>query len=271
VNDPFAVEAKNNFRNEKNWDREMIKLDGNIVRIARPIKAHDKNLGRDVVVAIITINFSPTSLAAEAANNSKAYLESLVTSGIVAIIFFGILYYLTTRPLVEMRIQIEQVLRGRLKELESKSLFRELNPLRNTVNSILTRLKEFQNIQSGDMQTIEEEGPYLRALKEFMAGAQGPVMILTSEKIIENINPEAEDLVGLRENSSAGQSILDTARDQGFAATVIDLCDQSANNEGCNQKEVYEIGGKQIEINVTALIGKDNFAKGFYITFVRTD
>jgi len=96
-------------------------------------------------------------------------------------------------------------------------------------------------------------------------------MILNSEKYIQNINLEAEDLIGLRENSSAGQSILDTARDQGFAATVIDLCDQSANNEGCNQKEIYEIGGKQMEINVNALMGKDKFAKGFYITFVRTD
>ena len=78
-------------------------------------------------------------------------------------------------------------------------------------------------------------------------------------------------MIGLRENASAGQSILDTARDQGFAATVIDLCDQSANHEGCNQKEVYEIGGKQMTVNVNSLIGKDKFAKGFYITFVRND
>jgi nitrogen-specific signal transduction histidine kinase len=106
-------------------------------------------------------------------------------------------------------------------------------------------------------------------LEEFLAGSQGPVMILNSEKIIQRINPEAEDLLGIRENSSSGQSLLDTARDQGFAATLIDLCDQSANNNGCHQKENYEIGGKQMSINVAALMGKDKFAKGFYITFVR--
>ncbi len=271
VNDPFAVESLRFYRDEKNQDREKIELQGNIVRVARAVKAHDKNLGRDVVVAIISINFSPTSLATEAANNSKAYLESLVTSGMVAIIFFGMLYYMTIRPLEEMRNQIERVLRGRQKELESKTLFKEIHPLRNTINSILMRIKELQNTESGEVQTLEEDGPYLRSLVEFMAGAQGPVMILNSEKIIQHINPEAEDLVGLRETASAGLSILDTARDQGFAATIIDLCDQSANNEGCNQKEVYEIGGKQMEINVNALIGKDRFAKGFYITFVRND
>ncbi len=271
VNDPFSVEALKYFRVEKNQDQEKIYREGNIVRVARAIKAHDKNLGRDVVVAIIALEFAPTSLATEAANNSKAYLESLVTSGMVAIIFFGMLYYMTVKPLEELKIQIERVLRGRQKELESKTMFKELHPLRNTINSVLMRIKELQNSESGETQSMEEDAPYIRALEEFMAGSQGPVMILNSEKIIQRINPEAEDLVGLRENASAGQSILDTARDQGFAATLIDLCDQSANHEGCNQKEIYEIGGKQMTVNVTSLIGKDKFAKGFYITFVRND
>jgi nitrogen fixation/metabolism regulation signal transduction histidine kinase len=176
---------------------------------------------------------------------------------------------MTTRPLDEMRFQIEAVLRGRQKELNSNALFKEIHPLRNTINSLLSRLKELQNTDGGEVQNLEEDGPYLRTLKEFMEGAQGPVMILNSEKIIQNLNPECEDLLGIRENASAGQSLLDTARDQGFAATVIDLCDRSANNDGCHQKENYEIGGKDFAVNVSGLIGKDKFAKGFYITFVK--
>lgn len=270
VNDSFSVEALRLYRVESNQDKEIIKdLGGNKIGIARAIKAHDKNLGRDVVVAIVTLEFSPSSLAKEASNNSKAYLESLMTSAMVAIIFFGMLYYMTTRPLEEMRFQIEKVLRGRQKELESNVLFRELSPLRNTINSVLGRIKELQNEDTGDMETLEEDGPYIRTLQEMMAGAQGPVIILDSQKIIQNINPEAEDLIGLRQNSASGQSILDTARDQGFAATVIDLCDQSANNDGSHQSENYEIGGKEMSINVAALIGKDRFAKAFYITFVK--
>ncbi|HXH74365.1 MAG TPA: FHA domain-containing protein [Bacteriovoracaceae bacterium] len=272
VNDQFSVDAMAFYRVEKNQDREIISdLGNNVIGIGRAIKAHDKVLGRDTVVAIITLYFSPTSLAREASNNSKAYLESLITSAMVAIVFFGFLYYMTVKPLDELKFQIERVLRGRQKELTSKTLFKEIHPLRNTINSLLTRLKELQNVDSGETQTLEEDGPYLRTLKEFMAGSQGAVMILNSEKIIQNLNAECEDLVGIRENASAGQSILDTARDQGFAATLIDLCDKSANNEGCNQKEIYEIGGKQMGINVSALIGKDRFAKGFYITFVRND
>jgi signal peptidase I len=272
VNDSFSVDALKFYRNEKNQDKEVIKdLGNNVIGIGRAIKAHDKNLGRDVVVAIITLYFSPTSLAREASNNSKAYLESLATSGVVAVIFFGILYYMTVRPLDDMKNQIEKVLRGRQKELESKTLFREINPLRNAINSILTRLKELQNSDTEDVQSLEDDAPYVRSLKEFMEGAHGPVMILNSEKIIQHINSEAEDLIGIRENASAGQSLLDTARDQGLAATLIDLCDQSANNEGCHQKENYEIAGKNMDVNVTALMGRDRFAKAFYVTFVRND
>ena len=270
VDDSFSVEAQKFYKTEKNQDMEVIQdLGGNKIGIARAIKAHDKQLGRDVVVAIITIVFSPSSLAREASNNSKAYLESLITAGMVAIFFFGILYYMTIKPFNEMKFQIEAVLRGRQKELHSNAMFKEIHPLRNTINSILTRIKELQNTDSGETQNLEEDAPYIRTLKEFMEGAQGPVLILNSEKIIQNMNPECEDLIGIRENASAGQSLLDTARDQGFAATVIDLCDKSANNEGCNQKESYEIGGKDFSINVSALIGKDKFAKGFYITFVK--
>lgn len=272
VNDPFSVDAQNFYRVEKNQDHDFIRdLGNNTIGIARAIKAHDKNLGRDVVVAIISIRFSPSTLVREASYNYEAYLETLMTSAIVAIIFFGILYYMTVRPLDEMRLQIERVLRGRQKELESKSLFKELSPLRNTINSILMRLRDLQNTDSGDMVDIEDDGPYLRTLQEFMAGAQGPVMILNSEKVIQNLNPQAEDLLGIRENSAAGTSVVESSSDQGLAANIIDVCDRSANNEGYNEKTLYDFRGKEIEINATSLIGRDNFAKGFYLTFNRMD
>ena len=129
-------------------------------------------------------------------------------------------------------------------------------------------IRELQNDESNDFQDVEEDGNYIRILQQFLQGSGVPAMILNSEKLITSLNSEGEDLTGLRASVSAGQSLLDTARDQGFAATVIDLCDQSANNEGCNQNEVYEIGGKAYQINVVSLIGKDNFAKAFYVTFV---
>ncbi len=115
---------------------------------------------------------------------------------------------------------------------------------------------------------VEEEGPYVRIVGEFLIGAQGPALALTSEKMISKMNMKAEDLLGFRENTSSGKGLLDVAREKGFAATVTDLCDQSANSSGGSQTGRYELGGKSYEIHSVALMGRDGFAKAFYITFM---
>ncbi|MBP9674226.1 MAG: FHA domain-containing protein [Bacteriovoracaceae bacterium] len=270
INDSFSIEARDYFLIKNNDPSKTLKkfLDGGEIGIAKAVKAYDVRLGFEQVVGIIAIRFAPRSLAIEAANNSKAYLESLTTSAIVAILFFGIIYFLTIRPVDELRHQIDLVMRGRKKEITTKYLMAEMNPLRDTINTLLQRMRELQSEDKSEFQELESDDSYLQILNGFMQGSQGPVLILDSQKLIRYINTEGEDLLGLRENASAQMSLLDTARDQGFAATVIDLCDQCANAGGANQKTSYEISGKEYWINVVSLIGKDSFAKAFYITFI---
>lgn len=269
INDTFSIRAKNYFASEKNYQKVNMKgLGGGEVGIAKALLVHNIQTGSIEPVGVVAIRFKPNSLQTIAASNSSAYLEALIYTSLIAVIFFGFVYYMTLKPLEELRYQIEEVLRGKRKDLESAALFSEINPIRNTVNSLLQRLRELQSEDTAEFAEIEDDSEYIASLKEFMEGAQGPVLILNSEKNIEHLNPECEDLIGIRESSGAGTSLLDSARDQGFAATVIDLCDQSANNNGTNQNDVYELTGKNFIINITGLVGKDNFAKAFYITFV---
>ncbi len=266
-NDTLSVETKEWI--QKNEKPLVKNLSGGQIGIGGPIKAYDVRTGREEVIGGISIRFAPKTLLAEATNSSQAYFEALTTSALVAIIFFGMIYYLTIKHINDMYIQIEDTLRGKRKELDSTLLMKESYPLKNSINSILQRIRELQSSGDDSFSELEDEAPYLRKLEDFLAGAQGPVLVLNSEKNIMRINTEGEDLLGIRENASAGMSLLDTARDQGFAATVIELCDNSANNAGCNQKELYEISGVEYQVNVVALTGKDSFAKGFYITFVK--
>ena len=270
VGDSFSVGALNHFKTvgDENIREAYYKSTDGIIGIGKAILAYDESTGREEPVGIIAIRFKPKSLAAEAANSTSSYLESLIITSFVGIIFFGIIYYMTTRPLIVMRRQAEEVLRGKRKEVELDTLFDEIVPLKNTVNTLLVRIKELQREDGGEFQEVEDDGSYVAMLYEFMVGAQGPTMILDSEKLIKHINTEGEDLTGMRENAAQGTSLLDSARDQGFAATVIDLCDQSASNEGTNQSEVYELTGKNYMINVASVLGKDMFAKAFYVTFV---
>ena len=143
--------------------------------------------------------------------------------------------------------------------------------MRNSINALLARIRELNKDDDDDYGEEESDEIYVRTLYEFLQGANGPTIVLDSQKNLSYINIEGEDLTGIRENASQGMSLLDVSREQGFAATVIELCDNSANNLGTNQKSEYDLQGIPYEINVSSLMGKDGFAKAFYITFLRQD
>lgn len=272
ISDSFSVEVKDwALRTSQDGSKIFKKhLGQNKIGIGKKIMAFNSETGAFEAVGVITIQFSPKSLAIEAVKSSRAYLESLTTSGLVAFFFFAIVYFLTIRPIEEMKFQIELVLHGKLKVLESKYLMDELSPLRNSINAVLQRLRDLQkDDDSDDFDEIEADDSYILTLIEFMRGAGVPCIILNSEKLISKINPEAEEITGMRDSSSAGLSLLDSAREQGFAATILDLCESSAMNLGSSQEGEYELQGFQYMIFVSSLLGKDNFAKGFYVTFIK--
>ncbi|MBF0312504.1 MAG: FHA domain-containing protein [Oligoflexia bacterium] len=267
ITDAFSIEAKE--KAAADHDRYGKFIGDGRIGISKPIKAYNVKSGQEELVGVIAIKFAPTSLLMEAANNSKAYMESFTTSALVAIVFFAFVYFLTIKHFDDLRFQIDQVIRGRQKEITPKYLLSEIKPLVSIINTVLLKYLDMQNTGTSSDNEIEEDGKYVTILREFMLGANGPAIVLNSEKMIQFINPTAEDLTGIRESAAAGMGLIDMARDQGFAATVIDLCDQSANNGGVSQKGSYELSGVPYSLYITSLIGKDNFAKAFYISFVK--
>lgn len=271
IQDPFSNEAKS-------WAEKTMDIEGKLtynkllsserIGIARKILAFDSELQKMAPVGIIAIIFEPETLKLEAVKNSKAYLEAIVTICLVGIFFYGIVYFLSLRPVEEMKFQIEESLRGKRRNLESKYLMSELNPLRDTINAILQRMRELKNEET-DEDSVEEDGAYVNTLKEFMVGSGVPTMVLDSEKNVQGINTEAEDITGIRQSSSEGMNLLDVSREKGFSATVLDLCENSASSEGANQQGTYELSGINFAIHISSLIGKDSFAKAFYITFIK--
>jgi hypothetical protein len=271
IQDVFSVKAKNKFQNTGRYTFSFIDKDaGNgTVGIAKTLMVHNINTGQNEPVGIIAIKFKPDSLQRFNVMNSSAYLKALIYTTLLGVLFYGFIYYLTIYPLEEIKYQAEEVLRGRRKELESKKLFQEIRPLRNTFNTVLQKNRELSNEDVGEFAEIEEDTNYVAILKEIMEGTDSPSMILNSEKNVEYVNEAASDLTGMRENLVQGENILDCASNEGFAGTLLKLCDDSANNNGTNQTEFYELEGDPYVINVMSLIGKDNFAKAFYISFYR--
>lgn len=272
TNDPVSIQIKEWFSKTQNKnvkDAKILSLEGGKIGIGKQIFIYDPKNGTQEPVGIIAIRFAPTTLAVEASKSTRLYLESLVTSLLVGILFFGIVYYLTLRPIEELRFQIEEGLRGKRRSVDSKLLFEELNPVRNAINTGLQRIRELQRDESDiDPNDLESDDSYVNTLLEFMNGAQGPVIVLNSAKNLMKINTQGEDVCGIRLSMSEGMNILDITKERGFAATLIELCDNSANNSGTSQTGQYELQGKPYNIYVNGLVGKDGFAKGFYISFV---
>ncbi len=271
ITDSFSISAKE-WAGKKNRSPVLRKMLGaSEIGIAQTIMANNSQLGYQVPVGVIAIRFAPKSLSIETGKSLESFAEAIITSTLVAIILFGLIYFLTIRPIEETRNQIELVLRGKLKELEVPFLMTEMKPLQTSVNSVLQMWKESQADGSEEFDDIEDDSSYVRTLEGFMEAVTGAVMILNSEKLIQKLNVESEDLIGIRESASAGANLMDIVRDQGLAATIIDLCDKSANSQGGCEKGEYDVQGKEYVISATSLLGKDNFAKAYFITFMKDE
>ncbi|MBP5296860.1 MAG: FHA domain-containing protein, partial [Bacteriovoracaceae bacterium] len=130
VDDPFSIRAREWAARQDNkgeWSFKEVLMSGEI-GVAQKIMAYDVKTGSFEGVGVIAIHFMPKSLAVQASKNSLAYLKALATSIVIAVIFFGFFYYITLRPLQEMRFQIDEAMRGKRKNLESHYLMAELGP-----------------------------------------------------------------------------------------------------------------------------------------------
>ena len=272
ISKPFYVQVKSFYEKNRYQDRVYLKkLPNGVIGVGKIIKSYNPNLGQIEPLAIIALKFSPTSLQLEGAFERKAYVESLITMILGAIFFFLIIYYLTLRPLEEMRFQLEEAMDGNRKIIESKWIMSELDPLKNSINALLRRVRDLSNEGGDEFEEDESDEDYIATLQEFMKGSGVPVIILDSDKNIVSVNNLAEDLSGIRENSSQGVNILEVAREKGLAATIVELCDASANENGRSNQGEYELVGQIYKIYVNSLMGKDSFAKGYYISFLVND
>ncbi len=270
TSDPFSISA-HSWALGKGQDgtTKISRLSDGSIGVAQAIRSYSSKKGSLEVVGIVALKLMPKSMLMGDNNSAQAYLESLVTGIVLSIILFAVIYYLTLRPIEELSFQLDEVQRGKRRLLETDYIMKEFSSVKNNINNIIQRWREAQTLVTGVTDEVEDDGAYVMRLEQFLRGSGDPVLLLNSVKLIKRLNSSAEELLGMRESASEGQNLMDAAREKGFAATVNELCDMSANNEGICQTGQYELGGTEYNINVVSLVGKDGFAKAFYITFVR--
>ena len=272
IQDPFSVKARNwaNKTMFKTGDTVVQMISSNEIGIAAKISTYNPRSGMSEAVGVIALRFKPNSIQGDF--TTMLFLRSIIVAGILGGIFYALFYFLTLRPLEEIKFQLDESIRGGRRNLEPELKFDESTGLKNSINNLIQRYREADK-DAGDVEfdEIEDSAPYLNILEEFLRGSNGPTMILDQDKNLMRINLKAEDLTGIRESGSEGMSLLDVAREQGLAATIIELCDNSASNEGTSQAGNYELQGDDYNVFATSMMGKDGFAKCFYVTFMRDE
>ena len=273
INDPTSVELMNWVKaRPENMVRTFIeKTSQGEIAIGKSLKVFNIESQKESLVGYILIKFKPTSLVVEASKNRKIYLESLIVSCLLAILFVSIIYYLTMNPIMELKFKLDQFLAGRGRDLNSDYKLDELNPLRKTMQGIILRLNELINVNPDVQVNQENDDAATDHLKNMMDIIKVPALILDGQKNIKYINSTGEELLGMRENLTSGLSLFDNLRDQGLAATIMESIQNSESNGGKSANDSYEINGKPTTISTVASIGKDGSGRGFLTVFHTED
>ena len=173
------------------------------------------------------------------------------------------------KPIVEMVRQTVSARAKRIKELSSKFLFQEINPIREEINGLLQSLSELDGDEDSDHIVEEDDDSYLDTLYEISKGMACASIVVDSAKIIHHSNEKAYDLIGLREDFAKDKELSDAIEKDGLADELIRLCDDSADSEGESMSDSYELGGENYQMFAKAMMGKSRTPRAYLITFVR--
>jgi len=270
-NDPVTSKSIDHFKKGRKYNELYydMPIGSSELGVAKALMVHNNKTGGLEPVGIISMKFRPQSLQNLIVFSSAAYLEALVYSSMIGIIFFGFIYYLTLRPIEQLRKQTISARAKRIKELSSKLLFAEINPVREEINGLLQSLSQFDEDGGGEAMIDEDDHEYVEMLHEISKGLNCATIILNSDKVVQYSNEKAYDLIGIREDFAHDKELIEAIEKDGLADELIRLCDDSSSREGTSVSEEYELAGENYLMFAKAAIGKSRMARAYILTFVR--
>jgi PAS domain-containing protein len=272
--DPFTQKARKYIKARMNEGLD-VKGDGswtgdNQIGLFYPIKAYQMERGLNVPIGLVSIRFSPGSLALTDAAVAQGYVETLITSLLIGLVLLFFLYRLTLHPIQELTDQIDEVMKGDRDHIETESKMSELQELKGVVASSLRQVKTLRSQVSGeDFDADNEETP--DALVEPFRGIaeqmdQG-VIFLDEERKVLFINSVLEDLIHIRSEIALQEPLIEVCHDDSLSAALLDLCDQSDQSPSSQASQDIPIGGDEYDIHVNAVRTKKGKSKAFIALF----
>jgi PAS domain-containing protein len=265
----LANKAAKLFRNEQQ-SGIVTKVDSDSIVAIEPIQVLNPALGKNETKAMAVVALDSTLSAVEGGELWIVYAHTLVLSIIVGLFVFYLIYRITLRPFQEMNKKVDQVLRGEHVDFKPSVFFSEIDPLWDLVDSALKRVPRTDESASAGaggrgISSSDLAGP----LRTIASTSKNGVAILDEERKLIYLNSIFEEITGVRNDSSEGQTLSAVSRDQAFGSLVSDLCDRAApGTEGASEE--FDFSGIMFQIQVVSF-GTFGDAKCFVFNLIRKE
>jgi PAS domain-containing protein len=265
----YAVKAAELFK--KGQERGVAwEVDTETVAAYEPVKVLNTSKGRNEIIAMAIVSIDTTLATESIGEMGMVYSETLILTGILAFILCLILYKLTIKPFQVLVDDMDRVLKGDMSQVTQEFKFEEMNALWELINSALSRVpKRGADMLGGGLASDIEPGitvdEAVAPVREMAESAGLAVAVLGKDRKVSYLNPQFEEITGIRADGAVGEELSGLARDQAFAALVTDLIERSGSGPA---GEDFEFSGVAFKVQAVA-IGSDPLTPKAYVIILR--
>lgn len=130
---PFVHTARREMRSQ------TVEVDSSTIGASFPIGLFDPNTGEQSVKAHAIVLYDIGSLAFDDGRAISLFMQTLVISSLIGMVFYFLMYKLIEYPIVKLNAQLDTAMREKKDNTEVDFMFPPLQALIGNINSLLTR------------------------------------------------------------------------------------------------------------------------------------
>lgn len=254
----FVAHVRDRFRTGQQ-NGVTAELDGATVIAVEPVMVLSTQAGRNIPMGLAVVSIDTTLSTATLGEMGVVYSETLILTGLLALVMGLILYRISLKPFEVLSDDLDKALKGDLPQVTHEFKLMELDPLWDMINSAVQRIPK--GSVADPMNGASESGvPIDHCVAAFQAVGELPgsggtaVVVCGADQKILYMNARFEEISGIRADAAIGQDIPSVARDQALGALFADLFARAMPGAAALEED-FEFAGVSYKVRALALGG----------------
>ena len=251
-------------------ERIMVEIRDGVYDLAEPIRVYDVHAGQFVRIGTARIIFSLHSITSLEQGIRRNAVISLVALLLVAAIVASAIGRVTRRPLIQLRDDLEEALKGDRNKVRDRLGFRAFDNLAASINRAL--IKTSASAMGSSEERVENEREV--SLSKSMSSAIGPladtlpdmvtdaVMAADAENNVLLVNPAFCRLMQISPDIK-GRHFFDAFPDQSILSGVMKLIQEAISSHENTAVSSISCSGTRLQARVAVIPAsrKDEFER----------